>query len=336
MLDTVTFALPSKGAIAEPTTAFLRDCGLRVEKPNPRQYTGSLPAVSGMDVLFQRVIDIVYKVADNTAQFGITGLDVVREYPHDNVIVVLDDLGYGACKLVVAVPEAWVDVTSMADVADVALDFREYQRRNLRVATTFPFMARQFLHTQGIHHFTIVNAEGAIEAAPTIGYADIIVDLVATGTTLRENHLKPLSDGVILQSQACLIGSRAALRNTQAARDAARAVLEYIDAALQGKRISQVTVNMRGASLDDVARRLVANPLTRGLQGPTISPIYGLSDDLREQWFTVTLILSNKGLLESINVLRAHGATDVVVTPVRYLFLDHSPTYAALCSSLGL
>jgi ATP phosphoribosyltransferase len=336
MADTVTLALPSKGSIAEPTTTFLRDCGLRVDKPNPRQYTGSLPAIPNVDVLFQRVTDIVYKVADNTAQFGITGLDVVCEYPHENVVVILDDLGYGECKLVVAVPESWVDVTSMVDVADVAIDFREHQRRNLRVATTFPVMARQFMHMHGIHHFTLVNAEGAIEAAPTIGYADVIVDLVATGTTLRENHLKPLPDGVILQSQACLIGSRTALTHDQDVRNVASVLVEYIDAALQGKRISQVTVNMRGNSIEDVARRLVANPLTRGLQGPTISPIYGLLEDGDEKWFTVTLILSNKGLLESINVLRAHGATDVVVTPAKYLFLDHSPTFARLCSSLDL
>ncbi|MCA9906191.1 MAG: ATP phosphoribosyltransferase, partial [Anaerolineae bacterium] len=212
MNETVTLALPSKGAISEPTLNFLRDCGLRVEKPNPRQYTGAVPAVPRLDVLFQRVIDILYKVADGTAQLGITGLDVVHEYPHDDVMVIHDNLGYGECKLLVAVPESWIDVGTMADFADVALDFREYQRRNIRIATTYPHMTRKFLHAQGIHHFTIVNAEGAIEAAPTIGYADAVVDLTQTGTTLRENHLKPIGDGVILESQACLIGNRTALR----------------------------------------------------------------------------------------------------------------------------
>jgi ATP phosphoribosyltransferase len=329
-------ALPSKGAIAEPTTNFLRDCGLRVDKPNPRQYTGQLPGIPGMDVLFQRVIDIVYKVADNTAQFGITGLDNVYEYPDENIVVIHDDLGYGQCRLEVAVPEAWLDVATMADLADVSLDFREHQRRNLRVATTFPFMARQFLNAQGVHHFTIVNAEGAIEAGPTIGYADVIVDLVATGTTLRENHLKSLTDGVILSSQACLIGSRTALCERAEVREAARMLLEYIDATLRGKNYSQVIVNMRAASPQDIARELSLNALTAGLQGPTISPIFGSHADSPDQWFTVTLILQNKQLLQAIDFLRANGATEAVVSPVRYLFLDRSPTYERLCEMLGL
>ncbi len=334
MSSGLTLALPSKGAIAEPTINFLRDSGLRVDKPNPRQYTGVIPSVPHLEVLFQRVIDVVYKVADGTAQLGITGLDVVHEYPHENVVVIHDNLGYGECKLVIAVPESWIDVVTVADFGDVALDFREYQRRNIRIATTFPHLTRQYLHAQGIHHFSIVNAEGAIEAAPTIGYADAIVDLVATGTTLRENHLKPLVDGVILESQACLVGNRGALRSAGDRIATVRIFLEYIDAALQGKRYSQVTVNMRAASVNEIARRLAEDPVIRGLQGPTIAPIFGTHQDDGAQWFTVTLILSNKQLLQAIDLLRAHGATDAVVAPVRYLFLDHAPTFARLCAML--
>src|SRR5690606_22604108 len=274
MTHRVTLALPSKGAIAEPTLNFLRDCGLRVDKPNPRQYTGSLPAIPNVDVLFQRVTDVVYKVADCTAHLGITGLDVVREHPHDNLIVIHEDLKYGQCKLLVAVPEAWVDVESITDLVDVALDVREYNRRNLRVATTYTNLARQYLHEQGIHHVTLVNAEGAIEAAPTIGYADAIIDLAQTGTTLRENHLKPLPDGVIVESQACLVGNLNALRTNPAILESTRLLLEYIDAALSGRSFYQVTVNICGESASGVAQQVAANPITRGLQGPTIAPIY--------------------------------------------------------------
>lgn len=106
MSERITLALPSKGAIAEPSSKFLQDCGLRVDKPNPRQYTGSMPALPWVDVLFQRVTDVAYKVSDGTAQLGVTGLDVVREHPHEDLVVVHEDLGYGACKLLVAVPEA--------------------------------------------------------------------------------------------------------------------------------------------------------------------------------------------------------------------------------------
>jgi ATP phosphoribosyltransferase len=333
MTDRVMLALPSKGAIAEPTVSFLQDCGLRIEKLNPRQYTGTMPALPEIDVLFQRVIDVVYKVADGTAQLGITGLDVVREYADENLVVIHDDLRFGYCKLLVAVPEAWVDVESMIDLAEVALDFREYKRRNLRVATTYPNQTRQFLHAQGIHHFTLVNAEGAIEAAPTIGYADVVVDLAQTGTTLRENHLKPLSDGVVIEAQASLIGNRAALLNQPQLINTVRVMLEHIDAALQGRSYSQVTVNIRGDNAESIARRVGANPLTRGLQGPTIAPIY--SDGDSGHWFTITIIVSNKMLLNAIDLLRNLGGTQASVTPVRYVFLEQSPTYAKLCEALG-
>lgn len=329
--ERVTLALPSKGAIAEPTTKFLQDCGLRVEKPNPRQYTGTMPALPCVDVLFQRVTDVAYKVSDGTAQLGVTGLDVVREHPHEDLVVIHNDLGYGQCKLLVAVPEAWVDVENMIDLTEVALDFREYKRRNLRVATTYPSLTRQFLHEQGIHHFTLVNAEGAIEAAPTIGYADIIVDLMQTGTTLRENHLKALADGIIVESQACLIGNRSALKHNPAVLPATRTILEQIDAALQGHGYSQITVNIHGENAEAVAQRIAANPITRGLQGPTISPIYGTDRD----WHTVTIIISDKNLLNAVQYLRELGGTQCIVVPVRSIFMEQSPTYAHLLESLS-
>lgn len=335
MTDRVMLALPSKGAIADPTVSFLQDCGLRIEKLNPRQYTGSMPTLPEVDVLFQRVIDVVYKVADGTAQLGITGLDVVQEYANDNLMVILDDLRYGYCKLVVAVPEAWVDVESMIDLAEVALDFREYKRRNLRVATTYPNQTRQFLHAQGIHHFTLVNAEGAIEAAPTIGYADVVVDLAQTGTTLRENHLKPLFDGTVIEAQACLIGNRAALTNSPDIINTVRVMLEHIDAALQGRSYSQVTGNIRGENAEQIARKVAANPLTRGLQGPTIAPIYDGDSNDSGHWFTITIIVPNKMLLRSIDLLRQLGGTQASVTPVRYVFLEQSPTFARLQETLA-
>jgi ATP phosphoribosyltransferase len=334
MNDRVMLALPSKGVIAEPTMNFLKDCGLRVDKPNPRQYTGTIPAVPCVDVLFQRVTDVLYKVADGTAHLGITGLDVVREHPSENLVVIHEDLNFGHCKLLVAVPEAWVDVESMGDLVDIALDFREYYRRNLRVATTYPNMTRQFLHAQGIHHFTLVNGEGAIEAAPTIGYADIIVDVAQTGTTLRENHLKPVADGVVVEAQACLVGNRRALKESQVVLDTTRTFLEYIDAALQGKEYYQVTLNIRGENAEEVARKVASNPLTRGLQGPTVSPIYGTNSD--NGWFTITIIIASSHLLQAVEHFREIGGTQATAVPVRYVFLEKSGTFTELCETLEI
>jgi ATP phosphoribosyltransferase len=328
----VTLALPSKGVIADPTISFLQDCGLRVDKPNPRQYTGTIPAIPGVEVLFQRVNDVVYKVSDGTVEFGITGLDVVREHPNDDLVIMHPDLGYGYCRLVVAVPESWIDVVTTADLAEVALDFRENKQRNLRVATKYPMLTRQFFHSWGIHHFTLVNAEGAIEAAPTIGYADVIVDLAQTGTTLRENHLKALADGVLVESQACLIANRAALHNPDTL-EIARRLLERIDAALIGREYAQLSVNIRGESAEVVAQRVAQNPLTHGLKGPTIAPVFGV-DDGDSGWFTVGITIPAKNLLPAVEYLRSIGAAQVVVVPVRYLFLENSPSFARLCAQL--
>ncbi len=329
-----TIALPSKGAIAEPTYNFLKDSGLKVHKPNPRQYTGAIPAIPHLNVLFQRVKDVVYKVADGTAHLGITGLDVVQENPSEDLIVIHPELGYGHCALMVAVPETWIDVEIMADLVDVAMDFRENKRRNLRVATTYTSLTRQFLHANGIHHFTLVKAEGAIEAAPTIGYADIVVDLTQTGTTLRENHLRPIPDGVIVDSQACLIGNRSTLKANPDLLDIVRVMLEYIDAGLQGKQYSQLTVNIQGETPADVGRQVVANAITAGLLGPTIAPIISPNGDDEQPWFTVTITVQKADLLTAVDYLRQIGGSQIVAQPVNYVFLKTSPSFTNLLERL--
>ena len=331
MTNRITIALPSKGALAEPTTNFLRDCGLRIHKPNPRQYTGTLPAIPAFDVLFQRVKDVVYKVSDGTAHLGITGYDVVREQPHEDLIVIHDKLGYGHCQLLVAVPEAWVDVQTIADLSEVALDFREFKQRNIRVATTYTNLTRQFLHAQGIHHFTLVKAEGAIEAAPTLGYADIVIDLTQTGTTLRENHLKPIPDGIIVSSQATLIGNRRKLQENPHLLDSIRQFLEYIDAASQGREYYQLTANIQGKNAEEIAEKIAGNPITRGLQGPTLAPIYGSNG---ASWYTLTVIIASDQLLPAVEHLRSIGGSHTSALPIRYMFMEESPTFVHLLKLL--
>ncbi|MCC7209417.1 MAG: ATP phosphoribosyltransferase [Anaerolineae bacterium] len=332
----VTIALPSKGALADPTLDFLRSCDLKVAKPNPRQYVATIPALALLDVLFQRVNDIAYKVADGTVDLGITGRDVVEELAGDDDVIVLhDDLGYGDCDLVLAVPEAWIDVETMTDVADIALDFREGRRRNLRVATKFTTLARQFLHAHGIHHFTLVEAEGAIEAAPTLGYADIIVDLSATGTTLRENHLKPVSDGVLLQSTACLVGNARRLREAPEVLDTAHTLLEVFDATLQGQNYYQVSANIRGETPEAVAEKVASHPVTRGLQGPTVASIYSSRTEEGARWYNVTVIVHRKQIMAAVAHFRSIGGTQTTVIPVRYIFMEQSPSYQKLLARLG-
>jgi ATP phosphoribosyltransferase len=334
MTERIIFALPSKGAISEPTESFLKDCGLKINRLNPRQYTGTIASLPGVEVLYQRVTDIVYKVSDGTAALGITGLDVVYEHPHDELVIIHDSLGYGHCDLAVAVPEAWVDVENIADLAEIALDFRELKGRNLRVATKYMHLTRQFFHAHQIHHFTLVDAEGSIEAAPTIGYADIIVDLTQTGTTLRENHLKLLKDGIVVQSQSGLIGNRRALQRPEVL-ETVRIMSEYIDAALNGRNYYQITVDVRGKSAESVAAQVVGHPSTRGLLGPTVAPIYSAKTDNNGQWHTVTLIVHSKHLLAAVEHLRSIGGTHAIAAPIRYIFHEQSETFSKLLKTLN-
>ena len=333
--DRITLALPSKGAIAEPTYNFLKNCGLKVNKPNPRQYTGTIPSLTHVDLLFQRVKDVAYKVADGTAQIGITGFDVVEEYSHDDLIIIHPQLGYGHCSLVMAVPESWVDVETIHDLVDVAHDFREIKQRNIRIATTYTTQTRQFLHKIGIHHFTLVKAEGAIEAAPTIGYADFVVDLTQTGTTLRENHLKTIAGGTILESQACLIGNRDALFNNRQLLKTLRQMLEQMDAAIVGRKYYQLTANMSGANINDIGKNVVENALTAGLQGPTIAQVYSNTND-DTNWYSVTITVHAKDIMKAVEHLRSIGGRQIITTPVEYVFFEESSTFVNLVEQLKI
>lgn len=338
MTKPFTLALPSKGAIAEPTYSFLKECGLKIYKPNPRQYIGAIPAIPSLGVLYQRVVDVVYKVADGTVQLGITGLDVVYEHPDENLVVIHDALGYGHCQLVIAVPEAWVDVENIHDLMDVVLDFREQKGRNIRVATKYTYSTREFFHRMGINHFDMVKADGAIEAAPTLGYADIIVDLVQTGTTLRENHLKQIEGGLIVDAQACLIGNRQALAESEELMEVVRAMTEFMDAYMNGREYYQISVDIRGVDAREVAAKVSENPVTHGLLGPTVAPIFQAGDktDNDTSWHTVTLTVGQKKLLPAVEHLRSIGGKHALVTPVRYVFFDESPTYRKLVEKLAL
>ncbi len=134
----IRLALPSKGRLEPESLEFLDACSLRVYKPNPRQYQASIPAIPNLAVLFQRPGDIVVGVRAGSLDFGIAGLDIIAEKKGDNgdVLILHDELGFGFCSLVIAVPEAWIDVSTLADLDDVAHAFRERHGRRMRLRVT--------------------------------------------------------------------------------------------------------------------------------------------------------------------------------------------------------
>lgn len=324
----IRLALPSKGRLAEGALDLLANAGLRIRKPNPRQFKATIPSLPGLTVLFQRVGDIVVSVRDGSVDFGVTGWDVVSERRKDDqILTLLQELGFGSCTLNVIVPEGWKAVRRMSDLADRQAKLG----RPLRVATKFPNLTRAFFDRRGLADVRLIFAEGTLEVAPTIGYADLIVDLVSTGTTLRDNRLRVLEDGLILKSQACLIANRAALKSRPQVLAVARQLLEFIVAYLRAAENVAVFANMRGETVEAVARHMFSKAVIGGLQGPTISRV--ITRDAGG-WYSVHIVVRKDQLAQAISELREIGGSGVVVTPVTYIFEEEPLAYKAMLAAL--
>lgn len=326
----IRLAIPSKGRLQLSALEFLARCGFDVRQSVTRSYVGSISALPGVTVLFQRPRDIIVSVANGGVDFGITGYDVIADAnAADKTCVIHDALGFGKCRLVVAVPEVWSDVTSMAALAAKAVAMPH----PLRVVTKYHHLTGQFLRRHGVQPHTLIDAEGSLEVVPEIGYADIIVDIVETGSTLQQNRLRALSDGAILASQASLVANRASLRRPEVMQTAIT-LLEYFEAHLRAEGQVMVFANMRGASAEDVARKLHRQTTLGGLQGPTVSPVYPPPDAAARagegNWFAVNLVVRRSELTDAIQQLRSIGGSGVVVTPVTYIFEEQPDRVRAL------
>ncbi len=322
-------SLPSKGRLQDNALSFLAAAGLSVFKPNPRQYEAELPALPELGVLFQRPGDIVVSVRQGSVDFGITGIDVLEERRGDDgdVIVLHNALGFGSCSLMLAVPEAWKEVNDIPSLKTFAAKLNH----PLRVATKFPVLTEKFLNRYNIPH-SLIAAEGTLETAPTIGYADIISDLVSSGQTLKDNRLRALPDGLIQESQAALIANRKTLQTNPDALEMARRLLEYMEAHLRAKENLLVIANMRGESPEAIAQKLFKETSVGGLQGPTISPI--VTRESNQGWYSITVVVRRDHLPNAVSELRKIGGSGIIVSPVNYIFEEEPPRYTAMLAEL--
>jgi len=217
-MSIITIALPSKGRMKEDASAIFERAGLPiVAVGNERSYRGKIEGHDDIEIAFLSASEIAREIGAGTVDFGVTGEDLIREglIDADAKMEIAARLGFGHADVVVAVPEIWLDVDTMADLGDVAADFRARHGRRLQIATKYWRLTQQHFSSQhGIQLYRIVESLGATEGAPAAGQADIIVDITSTGSTLKANHLKILSDGVILKSQACLVRARKAEHET--------------------------------------------------------------------------------------------------------------------------
>uniref|UniRef100_A0A2C9VJE5 ATP phosphoribosyltransferase n=1 Tax=Manihot esculenta TaxID=3983 RepID=A0A2C9VJE5_MANES len=230
----IRLGLPSKGRMASDTLDLLKDCQLSVKQVNPRQYVAEIPQLSNLEVWFQRPKDIVRKLLSGDLDLGIVGFDTVSEYGKENedLILVHDALDYGDCRLSLAIPKYGIfeNINSMRELAQMPQWTAE---KPLRVATGFTYLGPKFMKENGLEHVTFSTADGALEAAPAMGIADAILDLVSSGTTLRENNLKEIEGGVVLESQAVLVASRKSLMQRKGALDTTHEILERLEAHLR-------------------------------------------------------------------------------------------------------
>ncbi|NLS02514.1 ATP phosphoribosyltransferase [Rhizobium sp. P32RR-XVIII] len=230
---TITIALPSKGRMKDDASAIFERAGMKITAVgNDRSYRGRVEGWDDVDVAFLSASEISRELGNGSIDFGVTGEDLVREglAEADKRVEFCARLGFGQADVVVAVPEIWLDVDTMADLGDVAADFRARHGRRLTIATKYWRLTQQFFSSQhGIQLYRIVESLGATEGAPASGSADIIVDITSTGSTLRANHLRVLNDGVILRSQACLVRAR---KDNHADEQSVAKIMEAVRSAL--------------------------------------------------------------------------------------------------------
>jgi ATP phosphoribosyltransferase len=206
-------AIPSKGRLQKDSVDYFARAGLEiVQAGNARSYRGSIKGVAGVEIAFLSAPEIAREIGAGAVHLGVTGRDQVEESVTDWKVKAdfTAGLGFGRCDVIVAVPEAWIDVETMEDLDDVAAEFHPRHGRRLTVATKYVNLTRRFFAGHGIADYRIVESLGATEGAPATGAADLIVDITTTGATLRDNGLKILDDGVIIRSQAYLVTSLAA------------------------------------------------------------------------------------------------------------------------------
>jgi ATP phosphoribosyltransferase len=317
--------VPSKGRLQENATAFFARAGLEfAQGRGARDYRGSIVDMPGVEVAFLSASEIVGQLAQGLAHFGVTGEDLVREQvaDADERLALLAPLGFGRANVVVAAPQAWIDVRTMADLEDVAAHFRAKRGQRMRVATKYVNLTRRFFAEHGVTDYRIVESLGATEGAPAAGGAELIVDITTTGNTLAANALKTLDDGVILRSQANLVASLGAPWSPRA-RGAARAILMRIAATEEARRTREIR-----ARLPSPTHVAVAHAVEKF--GATLA----FGEDADPLGF-VTLQCARGKAADLAEWLLDQGAERVTVTSVEQAFAKRNALSDALAAKIG-
>ena len=211
MKNLITIGLPSKGRLKDKAVDFLDNKGLKVLKSDKeRNYFSSIENKSNIKIIYLHAKEIIQRLGDGTLDIGISGLDLLKESEKNlqDKITIKQKLNFGEANLIVAVPDDWIDVQTIADLEEVAFDIRSKRNTRLRVATKYPNLTNNFLISKGVTQYKLITSLGATETYPFIGSSEIITDITSSGKTLADNNLRVLKDGLILKSSACLMTSK--------------------------------------------------------------------------------------------------------------------------------
>ncbi len=208
MKNLITIGLPSKGRLKEESIHFFEKNNLKpTSNGGERNYFAQIENFPNAKIIYLHAKEIIQRLADGTIDIGISGLDLLKESSTNlqKKIEVKKKLNFGLADVVVAVPNDWIDVQTIADLEEVSFEFRDKKNIRLRVATKYPNLTNNFLVSKGVTQYKLIPSLGATETYPFIGSSEIITDITSTGKTLKDNNLRILKDGFILNSQACLL-----------------------------------------------------------------------------------------------------------------------------------
>ena len=211
MKNLITVGLPSKGRLKDKSVAFFDNKGFKVlQSSKERNYFASIENKKNIKIIYLHAKEIIQRLGDDTLDIGISGLDLLNESEKNlqDKIKIQQRLNFGSANLVIAIPDDWIDVQTIADLEEVAFDIRFKRNTRLRVATKYPNLTNNFLISKGVTQYKLISSLGATETYPFIGSSEIITDITSSGKTLIDNNLRVLKDGLILKSTACLFVSK--------------------------------------------------------------------------------------------------------------------------------
>ena len=221
MKNKINLGIPSKGRLRKDVLRIFKKNNLNlVSERGERDLLGTIKQFNEIKVLYLHAREIIERLGDGSLDLGFSGYDLLKESEINiqNNIKVFKKYPYGQATLVVAIPTDFIDIFSMADLEEVAFEFKDKKKKRLRVATKYPNLTREFFYSKGVTQFSIVKSIGSTEIAPYTGSSEVITDITSTGSTLAANNLRIINDGYILKSELCMMVAKSSLQNKKLQR----------------------------------------------------------------------------------------------------------------------